>query len=72
MSLLLYSGTMSAFFIFDGNIPSLIDLLKIISRGTMIWVDIDFSRLLLMLSYPLQVLFGRLFINVNISCHVVE
>ena len=51
--------------------PSSIDLLKISSKGARISLDIDFYRLLLMLSYPLLDLFHRLFMSVSISWWVV-
>ena len=62
---------MSAFFIFSGKVPSSMDLLNIISSGaTMDW-DSCLSRRLLMLSYPLLVLFGRPFSRPMISSLVV-
>ena len=56
---------------FSGKTPSSIDLLNIISSGTLICTARDFSSRLLMLSYLLLLFFGRFFINAKISCVVV-
>ena len=58
---------MSASFILCGNLPSVIDLLKIILSGSTTAQLICFSRILLILSKPALFLFGRLQIILFIS-----